>query len=54
MNVVLIAGYTPTTGDSFVVLTTGGTETGMFATLGGDGGLFTATYDPMDVKLVAN
>jgi hypothetical protein len=31
-----------------------GSVTGMFAALGGDGGLFTAVYDPMDVTLTAN
>jgi hypothetical protein len=32
----------------------GSFESGMFATLAGDGGLFTAGYDPMGVTLVAN
>jgi hypothetical protein len=50
---MLTGGYTPTTGDSFPVLTFV-SETGRFATLAGDGVLFTATYDPMAVVLVAN
>jgi hypothetical protein len=51
--VTLINGYTPTTGESMKVVTFD-TATGMFATLTGDGPLFTATYDPADVTLVAN
>jgi hypothetical protein len=31
-----------------------GSGTGVFATVDGDGPLFTPSYDPMDVTLVAN
>jgi hypothetical protein len=50
---VLINGYTPTTGDSISIMTFD-SATGTFAALTGDGSLFTDTYDPGDVKLVAN
>jgi streptogramin lyase len=53
LNVILINGYTSTTGDSIEVMMFD-SATGTFAALGGDGGLFTATYDPMDVPLTAN
>jgi hypothetical protein len=53
LNILLINGYTPTTGDSIIVMRFG-SATGTFAALGGDGGLFTANYDPMDVTLTAN
>jgi hypothetical protein len=53
LNVALINGYTPATGDSIAVMTFD-SVTGTFAELGGDGGLFTAGYDPMDVTLTAN
>jgi hypothetical protein len=53
LNVTLINDYTPTTGDSIAVMTFD-SLTGTFAELGGDGGLFTAAYDPMDVTLRAN
>jgi hypothetical protein len=49
---MLIGGYTPVAGDSFPVLACN-SETGTFA-LAGDGLLFSANYDPMDVTLVAN
>jgi hypothetical protein len=51
--VTLINGYTPTTGDSIAVMTFD-SATGTFASLAGDGGLFSAAYDPMDVTLTAN
>jgi hypothetical protein len=51
--VTLINGYTPTTGDSIPIMTFA-SETGTFATLTGDGPLFTDTYEATDVRLVAN
>jgi hypothetical protein len=53
LNVTLINGYTPASGDSIMVMTFD-LVTGTFAELAGDGGLFTAAYDPMDVTLTAN
>jgi hypothetical protein len=53
LNVTLINGYMPTTGDSIAVMTFE-SVTGIFAELGGDGGLFTAVYDPTDITLTAN
>jgi hypothetical protein len=53
LDVMLIGGYAPATGDSFAVLAFGSTDGSMFAALGGDAGLFTVYYDPMDVTLVA-
>jgi fibronectin-binding autotransporter adhesin len=52
LNVTLVNGYTPTTGDSVMVITFD-SATGTFATLSGDGSLFTANYDATDVTLVA-
>jgi hypothetical protein len=52
LQVTLINGWTPTTGDTVVVMTFD-SETGTF-TVTGDGSLFTDTYEPWDVKLVAN
>jgi hypothetical protein len=53
LTVNLINGFVPSSGDSFPVLTFG-SETGAFATVNGDGPLFTLSYDPTDVTLVAN
>jgi hypothetical protein len=53
LTVNLINGFVPNSGDSFPVLTFG-SGTGVFATVNGDGPLFTPSYDPMDVTLVAN
>ena len=53
LTVNLINGFVPNSGDSFPVLTFG-SGTGAFATVDGDGPLFTPSYDPMDVTLVAN
>jgi fibronectin-binding autotransporter adhesin len=53
LQVTLINGYAPTTGDSIQIMTFA-SETGTFAALTGDGSLFTDTYEPGDVKLVAN
>jgi hypothetical protein len=53
LTVNLINGFVPNSGDSFQVLTFG-SGTGVFATVDGDGPLFTPSYDPMDVTLVAN
>jgi hypothetical protein len=53
LNVTLINGYTPASGDSIAVMTFD-SATGTFASLAGDGGLFTAAYDPIDVTLTAN
>jgi formylmethanofuran dehydrogenase subunit C len=53
LTVTLVGGFTPAGGDSFTVLTFA-SETGTFATLAGDGPLFTDVYDPADVTLTAN
>ncbi len=53
LNVTLVHGYTPTTGDSVKVMTFD-SATGTFAALSGDGSLFTTNYDATDVTLVAN
>src|SRR5262249_22598490 len=53
LTVNLINGFVPNSGDSFQVLTYG-SGTGVFATVNGDGPLFTPSYDPVDVILVAN
>jgi hypothetical protein len=53
LTVNLINGFVPHTGDSFQVLSFG-SGTGTFATLNGDGPLFTPSFDPTDVTLVAN
>jgi hypothetical protein len=52
LTVNLTGGFVPNPGDSFQVLTFG-SGTGVFATLNGDRPLFTPSYDPMDVTLVA-
>jgi hypothetical protein len=49
----LTGGFVPNSGDGFQVLTFG-SGTGVFATVNGDGPLFTPSYDPVDVILVAN
>jgi hypothetical protein len=53
LSVYLVNGYTPPSGASFRVLTANQVN-GTFATLDHDGALFTPTYDPADVTLVAN
>src|SRR5262249_29196709 len=53
LTVNLTGGFVPSSGDSFQVLTFGA-GTGVFATIDGDGPLFTPRFDPMDVTLVAN
>jgi hypothetical protein len=53
LQVTLINGYTPITGDSVQIMTFD-SATGTFTALSGDGLLFTANYDPADVTLVAN
>jgi hypothetical protein len=53
LTVNLINGFVPCSGDSFPVLTFG-SGTGAFATVNGDGPLFTPSFDAMDVTLVAN
>jgi hypothetical protein len=53
LTVQLINGFVPPSGDRFPVLTFG-SGTGAFATLNGDGPLFTPSFDPTDVTLVAN
>jgi hypothetical protein len=53
---VMLTGDQPASGDAFRVLTCGsqsGSLTGSFATLGGDGPLFTDGYDPNAVTLTA-
>ena len=52
LTVNLTGGFVPSSGDSFQVLTFG-SGTGVFATIDGDGPLFTPSYDPTDVTLVA-
>jgi hypothetical protein len=52
LTVVLINGYTPPSGTSYRVLTFGAVN-GTFATLDGDGPLFTPTYNSGDLTLVA-
>jgi hypothetical protein len=53
LTVNLINGFVPNSGDGFTVLTFG-SATGAFASINGDGPLFTPTFDPADVTLVAN
>jgi hypothetical protein len=53
LTVNLINGFQPNAGDSFTIMTFG-SGTGAFATLDGDGPLFTPSYDPTEVTLVAN
>jgi hypothetical protein len=53
LTVNLINGFQPPSGQSFTVLTFGA-ESGAFASLGGDGPLFTPHFDSTEVILVAN
>jgi hypothetical protein len=54
LTVRLLTALPPQSGDSFVILTFG-SGSGVFATINGDGApLFTPSYDPTDVTLVAN
>jgi hypothetical protein len=53
LTVHLINGFQLNGGDSFVIMTFG-SGTGTFATINGDGPLFTPSFDPTDVTLVAN
>jgi hypothetical protein len=53
LTVHLINGFVPQSGNSFQVLTFA-SGSGMFAALTGDGPLFTPSFDPTDVTLVAN
>jgi outer membrane autotransporter protein len=50
---VRLSGFVPNSGDSFAILTFS-SGTGTFATINGDGGAFTPSYDATDVTLVAN
>jgi hypothetical protein len=54
LTVNLVNGYQPPSGTSFRILTFNPPGHGTFATLDGDGPLFTAAYDPGDVTLTAN
>jgi hypothetical protein len=53
LTVNLINGFQPASGQSFTVMTFG-SGSGAFATLNGDGPLFTPHFDPTEVILVAN
>jgi hypothetical protein len=53
LRVNLINGFQPNSGASFTIITFG-SESGVFATTNGDGPLFTLSFDPGDVTLVAN
>jgi hypothetical protein len=53
LTVNLINGFQPNSGASFTIITFG-SESGVFATTNGDGPLFTLSFDPGDVTLVAN
>jgi hypothetical protein len=53
LTVQLTGGLVPASGDSVEVLS-GGSVAGTFATLDGDGALFTPTFNPTNVTLVAN
>jgi hypothetical protein len=53
LTVTLVGGFTPLSEDSFGVLTWA-SETGTFATLAGDGDLFSPTYGSSSLTLVAN
>jgi hypothetical protein len=52
LTITLINGYTPASGSTYQVLTFA-SEIGTYASLAGDGPLFTAAYDTMDVTLTA-
>jgi hypothetical protein len=54
LTVTLVNGYHPSSGTTFRILTANPPISGSFATLDGDGPLFTPTYDPGDVTLTAN
>ena len=53
LAILLVNGFTPASGSTYSVLTSA-SETGTFATLSGDGTLFTAAYGPSGVTLTAN
>ena len=53
LTVTLVNGFIPTSGHPFTVLTFESFD-GAFATLAGDGGLFTPNYNPNDLTLIAN
>jgi hypothetical protein len=53
LQVTLVNGYVPTSGDSIKIMTFT-PKTGTFGALTGDGPLFTPMYDSTDVTLVAN
>jgi hypothetical protein len=53
LTVHLTGGFVPSSGSSFAILTFG-SASGVFATLNGDGGLFTPSFGATDVTLVAN
>ena len=53
LTITLINGFTPASGTAYQVLTFA-SESGAFATLAGDGSLFTAAYHSTDVTLTAN
>jgi hypothetical protein len=50
LNVTLIGGFTPNSGDTFQPLTSSA-ESGMFASLTGDGPMFTDSYGASGVTL---
>jgi hypothetical protein len=52
LTIRLFNDFVPDSGTTYQVLTFA-SEIGTFATLAGDGPLFTATYDSMDVTLTA-
>jgi fibronectin-binding autotransporter adhesin len=53
LTISLVNGFVPDSGTTYAVVTFA-SATGMFATLDGDGPLFTAGYDAMDCTLTAN
>jgi hypothetical protein len=53
LTVHLINGFVPESGNGFAVVTFG-SGSGAFASLTGDGPLFTPSFDPVDVTLVAD
>jgi hypothetical protein len=53
LTIKLVNGFLPDSGTTYAVVMFA-SATGMFATLDGDGPLFTAGYDAMDVTLSAN
>jgi hypothetical protein len=54
LNVFLIGGFTPMTGDSFQIVTSGMPLSGTFANANVGPSFMPPTYDAMDVTLVAN